>query len=574
MDNIKKCFLIFFRIFKRCSRKILNNVEGVYDIMNKKLSDNDVIPKNYITRVNDLELNLKAYSPFTIMTYTIILLILFKIIKKIIKKSYNIIQNISIKKIKEFFILLVLKLPKYKNELSKAKQEMKTILPKIFKNASFKKIEFRDNKQDEYSILQKLSQMSHSDDKMVNCGKLTGAVYCNDNKIHNIAGEAAKIYSYSNLLHADMYCSVRFIESQVIKIGLDLFNGKEDSCGMTTSGGTMSILTAMYVYIKRGRKNGIENPEIIVPITAHAAFNKACEMFRAKLITIPIDNVTCQVNINKVKNAISKNTVCIVGSCPNFPHTIADDIEKLSDLAIKYKIPLHVDCCLGGFLIAFYNKANIKIPKFDFILPGVTSISADLHKYGLCPKGISLLLFSKREYRRYAYFIFPHFMGGTYITTAFDGSRTGCLIASAYAVLTSLGKNYYTNIAKRINEAVIKTREFIKKQCPKIKILGEPFICGIAITGDKIEYIYDFLQKKGWHTNYIMNPVGVSFVFTSANMENDKQLMSDIKEAYDKIEKNDLWDLATSTKLYGMTVPLPESVASNTLDIYGDALLD
>ena len=165
-------------------------------------------------------------------------------------------------------------------------------------------------------------------------------------------------------------------------------------------------------------------------------------------------------------------------------------------------------------------------------------------------------------------------MGGTYITTAFDGSRTGCLIASAYAVLTSLGKNYYTNIAKRINEAVIKTREFIKKQCPKIKILGEPFICGIAITGDKIEYIYDFLQKKGWHTNYIMNPVGVSFVFTSANMENDKQLMSDIKEAYDKIEKNDLWDLATSTKLYGMTVPLPESVASNTLDIYGDALLD
>ena len=96
----------------------------------------------------------------------------------------------------------------------------------------------------------------------------------------------------------------------------------------------------------------------------------------------------------------------------------------------------------------------------------------------------------------------------------------------------------------------------------------------LLITGDKIEYIYDFLQKKGWHTNYIINPIGVSFVFTSANMENDKEFMKDLKEGYDKIEKNEFWDLATSTKLYGMTVPLPESVASNTLDIYGDALLD
>ena len=574
MEYLKKSFLIIFRIFKRLSRKGLNLIENTHDLMYKNLSNLDFIPKKYFTRLNDLELNLKTYSPFTLMTYAIILLIIFQLTKKVIKKSYNFIQNISLKKIKDFFIILILKLPKYQNEILKAKQEMKIILPKIFKNNSYKKIEFHDNKQDEYSVLQKLSQMSRVDDKIINSGKLTGAVYCGDNKIQNIAGDAAKLYVYSNLLHADMYCSARFIESQVIKIGLDLFNGKEDSCGMTTSGGTMSILAAMYAYIKRGRNNGIENPEIIVPITAHAAFFKAAEIFRAKLITIPIDPITCQVNLSKVKSAISKNTVCIVGSCPNFPHTIADDIEKLSDLALKYKVPLHVDCCLGGFLIVFYNKANIKIPKYDFTLPGVTSISADLHKYGLCPKGISLLLFSKREYRRFAYFIYPHFMGGTYITTSFDGSRTGCLIASAYAVLTSLGKNYYTNIAKRIHEAVVKTRDFIKKECPKLKIFGEPFICGVAFKGDKIEYIYDYLQKKGWHTNYIMNPVGISFVFTSANMENDKEFMKDIKEVYDKIEKNELWELATSTKLYGMTVPLPESVASNTLDIYADALLD
>ena len=574
MNFLKNAFLFFFRIFKRLSRRGLNAIETSREIGYKTLANPNLLNPKYLTRLNDLEQNLKSYSPFTLISYGIILLILFLLIKKLFKKSYKILKNLSIKKIKEKITILILKLPKYRAQILKAKEEMKKELPKVFKVSSFKKIEFRDNKQDEYTILQKLEQMSRIDEKTINSGKLTGAVYCGDNKIHNIASEASKIFSYSNLLHADMYCSARFIESQLIKIGLDLFHGKEDSCGMTTSGGTMSILTAMYVYIKRGREKGIKHPEIIIPETAHAAFYKAAEIFNSKCIVIPIDKVTCKVNVNKVKNAINKNTVCIVGSFPNFPHCIADDIEMLSNIALKYNIPLHVDCCLGGFLIAFFNKGNIKVPKFDFVLSGVTSISADLHKYGLCPKGISLLMFSKKEYRRYAFFIYPHFMGGTYITTSFDGSRTGCLIAASYAVLTSLGKNYYTNIAKRINEAVVNTREFIKKECPKLQILGEPYICGIAFKGDKVEYIYDYLQKKGWHTNYIINPIGVSFVFTSANMENDKEFMKDLKEGYDKIQKGEFWELEPSTKVYGMSVPLPTSVATFAFDAYADALLD
>ncbi len=193
MEYLKKSFLIIFRIFKRLSRKGLNLIENTHDLMYKNLSNLDFIPKKYFTRLNDLELNLKTYSPFTLMTYAIILLIIFQLTKKVIRKSYNFIQNISLKKIKDFFIILILKLPKYQNEILKAKQEMKIILPKIFKNNSYKKIEFHDNKQDEYSVLQKLSQMSRVDDKIINSGKLTGAVYCGDNKIQNIAGDAAKI---------------------------------------------------------------------------------------------------------------------------------------------------------------------------------------------------------------------------------------------------------------------------------------------------------------------------------------------------------------------------------------------
>ena len=336
----------------------------------------------------------------------------------------------------------------------------------------------------------------------------------------------------------------------------------------------MSILTAMYAYIHRARENGIKKPEIICPDSAHAAFFKACYMFRAKCIKIPLDPKTYQIDLNKAKKAINKNTACIVGSCPNFPHSLMDDIEGLNEIALKYKIPLHVDCCLGGFLVAFYNRANIKIPKFDFTLPGVTSISADLHKYGLCPKGISLLMYSKHEYRKYNYFTYPHFMGGFYCTPGFDGSRTAGISAASYAVLTSLGKNYYINIAKRINKAVVKVKEVVRKECPLFKIIGDPFICGFAITGEKMDYLYDILDKKGWHLNMLINPLGVGFIFTSANMENDDELIKDIKEAHEKIKTNNLEELSKKTKLYGMSIPLPENIAKNALDALCDAILD
>jgi sphinganine-1-phosphate aldolase len=444
----------------------------------------------------------------------------------------------------------------------------------LFKQNKFKKIDFFDNGQDEYTILKKLENFAKSDEISSSCGKLTGTVYCKDDKINRIAARALEIFSYSNLLHPDLYCGARFIESQLIKIGLELFNGKEDSCGMTTSGGTMSILTAMYSYIHRARVNGIKKPEIICPLSVHAAFFKACSMFKAKCIKIPLDPLTYQVDLNKVKKAINKNTACIVGSCPNFPHSVMDNIEGLNEIAVKYKVPLHVDCCLGGFLVAFYSRANIKIPKFDFSLPGVTSISADLHKYGLCPKGISLLMYSKHEYRKYNYFTYPHFMGGFYCTPGFDGSRTAGISAASYAVLTSLGRNYYINVAKRINQAVLKVKEFVKKNCPLFKIIGDPFICGFAITGDKMDYLYDILAKKGWHVNMLIKPYGIGFIFTSANMENDAQLINDIKEAHEKISKNELEELSKMTKIYGMAIPLPESIAKKSLDALCDAILD
>jgi len=276
----------------------------------------------------------------------------------------------------------------------------------------------------------------------------------------------------------------------------------------------------------------------IVPESIHAAFFKAGEAFRIKMVRIPLNPKTSQVDLKKVQRAINSNTVALAGSFPGFPHGVYDDIEGLSKIAVKYKIPLHVDACLGGLLVCFYESANISIPKFDFRLPGVTSISADLHKYGLCPKGISYLLYSHRDYRKYQYFIYPHWMGGLYPSPGLEGSRSPALVAASYAIMCHVGRNRYISQAKLIHNSVLKLKNFIIKNCPELEVLGDPKICLVAVTGQKSLYVHDQMTAKGWHLNLILNPSGFSFVITSANVENVEKgvFLNDLKESYDYVK--------------------------------------
>ena len=254
------------------------------------------------------------------------------------------------------------------------------------------------------------------------------------------------------------------------------------------------------------------------------------------MISIPYDK-NYQVDISKVKRAINSNTIALIGSFPNFPHGVCDDIEALSELGVKYDIPVHVDGCLGGFLAAFYRYSNIQIPKYDFTLPGVTSISADLHKYGLCPKGISLLLYKNKEYRKFQYFIYPKWMGGVYPSPTMAGSRSPAFVAASWAILHFLGKNTYISQAKKIHEAINKIKKYCKDNFKEIEVIGNPSICVIAFTGSKCMYIFDEMNKKKWGLNIINNPQGFSFVITSANLPNIENglFIKDLKESYDYV---------------------------------------
>lgn len=206
---------------------------------------------------------------------------------------------------------------------------------------------------------------------------------------------------------------------------------------------------------------------------AHAAMLKACDSFGIKKIMIPVDK-NYRMNNYLVKKAINSNTIGIIASFPSFPHGIEDDIEGLSEIACYYNLPLHVDCCLGGLLVAFYGTTKIKLPKFDFSLRGVTTISADYHKYGQACKGISVVLFKTKELRRDLFYIYPKATSGIELYHSYNGTKTPVYAVSAYGILLNMGRQKMNKQAKDIQDTIIKITDYVRKEIPELEVLGDP----------------------------------------------------------------------------------------------------
>ncbi|KAJ1555603.1 hypothetical protein HK096_002010, partial [Nowakowskiella sp. JEL0078] len=251
------------------------------------------------------------------------------------------------------------------------------------------------------------------------------------------------------------------MEAEIVSMVLSMYNAPEGACGNVTSGGTESLLLAVKAYRDYARdKRGITEPEMVLPITIHAAFDKAAHYFGIKIISIPWDPITGKVNIEKMAASITRNTILLAGSAPNFPHGIIDDIPAIAKLARKHQLPLHVDACLGGFLIPFMEKAGFNLPhKFDFRVDGVTSISVDPHKYGFTPKGCSVLLFKEKELRHSMYYLSTDWPGGIYATPTLAGTRSGALIATCWTSMLHFGEEGYIESTRNIIDISYKIRD-------------------------------------------------------------------------------------------------------------------
>ncbi|EIN11750.1 PLP-dependent transferase [Punctularia strigosozonata HHB-11173 SS5] len=366
-------------------------------------------------------------------------------------------------------------------------------------------------------------------------GKLSGAVYHGGEDMEKVIVAAFARYCVSNPLHPDVFPAIRKMDAEIVSMCLRMYNNP-NGAGTTTSGGTESILMSVKTHRDWARAvRGITEPEMIVPITAHAAFNKAAAYFKIKLHPMPVNQETRQVDIKRVRRAINRNTIMLVSSAINFPDGCQDDIVSLGALAKKHNIGLHVDCCLGSFIMPFLEEAGFPVEPFDFRVEGVTAISCDTHKYGFAPKGSSVIMYRDAELRRHQYYVQPDWIGGVYGSPSISGSRPGALIAGTWAAMNYMGHNGYLESCRSIVSCAKKIQKAITTEISELYVLGNPPASVVAFASRSpvvnVLEVGDAMSKRGWHLNGISNPPAVHIACTRLTTAIVDTFIADLKDA-------------------------------------------
>jgi glutamate/tyrosine decarboxylase-like PLP-dependent enzyme len=368
-------------------------------------------------------------------------------------------------------------------------------------------------------ILDELAQMSSEEDRKGDGGRVSGSIYSGDHDHYHFLTQAFEHFAHANVLQRDMYPSATKMEAEIIAMTATMLHGDDDTGGLVTSGGTESLVTAMLTYREWARHTkGIERPEVIMPITGHPATAKAFHYFGITWVPAPVTaDFVCDVDF--VGDHIGPNTVALVATAGTYPHGLVDPITELGELALEHDIGLHVDGCLGGFVLPWAAELGYPVPPFDLAVPGVTSMSADTHKYGYALKGSSVLLFRPRSLRRHQYLVFDWWPGGMYASPSMGGSRSGGLIAATWAAMLNLGRDGYLRIAADIlrTAAEIKTAVAVH---PELALIGDPLF-NVAFRSDVIDiyHVNDALTERGWRLNGLQKPPALHFCVTRPNTQ-------------------------------------------------------
>jgi glutamate/tyrosine decarboxylase-like PLP-dependent enzyme len=387
--------------------------------------------------------------------------------------------------------------------------------------------------RDRQGILDELATMAGEEDRIADRGRVSGSIYHGGHDHYAFLTEAFRLFAHANVLQRDMYPSATKLEAEIVAMTASMLHGDDHVCGVVTFGGTESLINPMLVYRERGRlEKGITAPEVIIPVTAHVALDKAAHLLGIKLLKAPLGN-DWRADVDWVRRHVTKNTVALVGSAPNYAHGLLDPIEALAEVALENDIGLHVDGCLGGFILPWGERLGHPIPRFDFRVPGVTSISADTHKYGYALKGTSVLLYRDAGLRRYQYFNYPDWPGGIYMSPGLSGSRSGGVVAATWAAMVSLGESGYLEIARRIFETAATIRDGVAS-IPGLEVIGEPtFLVAFRAPDLNIYHVNDHLIEKGWRLNALQLPPALHFCVTRPNTAAGvaAAFVSDLREA-------------------------------------------
>lgn len=319
-----------------------------------------------------------------------------------------------------------------------------------------------------------------------------------DPELERLLDAVAHEYLHENYLNPFAFPSLLRMEQEVVGMAADLFHGNPDA-GKLTSGGTESIFLAVQVAREVARARGIPEPQLVTGSTAHPAFAKAAHYLDVEHVLVPV-RADGRVHVDDVAAALTDRTALVVGSAPCYPYGVMDPITDLGALAAERGILCHVDACLGGWLLPFWERLGEPVPAWDLAVPGVTSLSADLHKYGWCFKGVSVLLHRSKDMLRHQYFVYDGWPGGLYGSATTAGTRPAAPIAAAWATITHLGEEGYLRLADDVRAATRRFRTGIEA-IEGLRITGEPIFGVMEISSDEHDLgaVGDVMDDRGWH---------------------------------------------------------------------------
>lgn len=333
-------------------------------------------------------------------------------------------------------------------------------------------------------------------------GKVWCYVYTPGEDPADVTREAYLQFLSENGLDPTVFPSLLKLETDVVRAVIGLLRGDSNAVGHLTSGGTESIMLAVKAArdMARALKPHIKEPEMVLPKTAHAAFHKAAHYLCVRPILVDIDPETFQVPAEDMEKAITSNTILLVASAPSYSQGVIDPIVEIGKLAQMKDILFHVDACVGGLHLSFMRKLGYEVPNFDFTVPGVTSISTDLHKYGYAAKGCSVIMYRSREIRKHQIFACTDTTGYTLINPTVLSSRSGGPMAGAWAVLNFLGEEGYKNIVREVQDATRKLIDGINA-IDGLEVLGKPAMCMFSFKSDEVNVyqLADEMNKRGWY---------------------------------------------------------------------------
>ncbi|MCB9572681.1 MAG: aspartate aminotransferase family protein [Kofleriaceae bacterium] len=409
-------------------------------------------------------------------------------------------------------------------------------------------------------VLAELAAMKSADTDWKG-GRVFSLVYHAGDDHTRLLERAHALFASTNLLNPMAFQSLRRMEAEVTQMAAGLMHGPDTAVGAMTSGGTESILVAVAAYRDRARRKRpwIRHPEIVAPRTIHPAFDKAAHYFGVRIRKVDVDDDQ-RVDVRAFARAIGARTIAVAASAPQYPHGVVDPIEEVGALATQHGLPMHVDACVGGFLLPWVERLGRPVPRWDFRVPAVTSISADLHKYAYAGKGASMLLWRSMDDMRHQFFVATDFPGGIYASPTMIGTRPGGPVAAAWAAMRALGEDGYLRLTGAGCEAADRLRAGIAA-IPGLTVIG-PSVAAIAAWGaapggPDVFAVADRLEARGWSIDRMQHPTAVHLTCTANHLAIVDDYLADLRAAVDEVVANPNLARSGSAPMYGMMAKVP-----------------